>query len=274
MTRWEHLARRVVLGVVTATTVLLLLGMVLSYSGLRSFFIGCGLPVWAASLSPLCVDLLAAVGYVALLVLHHKLYPGVVVALSVLGSAAGQGYHLSHGGIASDITDSRVIFAAGASAMICAGLAGHLLWRILERALPAGFIRAMQADLNESVFDSSEPAPDLNPERDRTATPLPTRAGRPVGARITELAEHLEQIAPAPKPAAPARTLTAVPAPRIHRPAAITATVRPSQQPGPCPDCQHHTGNVSKSARYRCANGTCTTCTKLDTAASPTAANV
>ena len=142
--RWEHLARRIVLSTAGTAGALLVLAMALSYTGLRAFYLGAGLPGWAASLYPLTVDLLALVGYVALLVLAGKTYPAAVVAITVLWSAAAQGYHLSHGGVTSTITDGRVTFLAGASAMVCAGLSGHLVFKILERALPAGFITAMQ----------------------------------------------------------------------------------------------------------------------------------
>jgi hypothetical protein len=258
--RWERAAGQVVRVVIIATGVLLLLGMVLSYAGLRAFFLGAGLPGWAASLSPLCVDVLALVAYVALVVLVGKAYPAAVVALTVLGSAAAQGYHLSHGGVAADITDGRVIFAAGASAMVCAGLAGHLLYLVLARALPAEFITALQADLAPAVHGSTEPVSDLTPRRDDPFSDELDQADPTSTAQMGSVTDaELEELLAEPVLTAPA----AIHRPVARRPIRVRAgTVRPSQQTGPCvPTCKHHTGNVSKSTRYRCEpGGACKQC--------------
>lgn len=248
MTRWELLARRIVVWTAAAAGGLLLLAMILSYSGLRAFYLGAGLPVWSASLYPLTVDLLALVGYVALLVLRHKAYPLAVVAGTVSWSAWAQGYHLSHGGVTSTITSGRVIFLAGASAMVCAGLAGHLLWRILERALPADFVTAMQ---------QTEPV-------ERVANPVTAHASRPslgtpAGRQLLhpDPAELVRTLADYPGLAAvPDPTSSQTPAAGTPRPAQISRTVAPSgksQETGPCdPRCTLHAGAVGKSTRYRC----------------------
>lgn len=265
MNRWERLARRVVLATAIGAGLLLALGMVLSYAGLRSAYLGAGFPNWAASAAPLTVDLLTLVAYVGLLVLAHKAYPGAVVAFGVLASAGGQGYHLSHGGVDARITDGWVIFALGASVMVFAGLAGHLLWLILERALPAGFITAMRAG---TVFADDQPAraedtwspskaygvpldPPL-PPRDSGKTRLLTSAllSQPDDPQLQRaMADYVGEIAalglppltpPVDQPAPAPTRLHAVrdeptPAaePRTYRPRR-TGSKAPSQQPKPC----------------------------------------
>lgn len=215
--RWQTLARRVVLGAATATAVLLALAMGLSYTGLRGFYLGAGFPAVAASLFPLPIDLLFPVGFVALLVLPgaRKIYAGAVVAFSGATSAAAQGYHQSHGGITADVTDGRVLFLAGASAMVSALIAGHLLWLILERALPVGFIAAMRADT-----PTFEPSP-VQRDAIRVTPPLPL-----VPPPVVELEQTLaDRPALHSVPAATAR-----PPARVHRPRGRPA----SQEPREC----------------------------------------
>lgn len=252
MTRWEGLARRVVAATAAAAGVLLALAMILSYSGMRSFFLGCGFPAWAASAAPLCIDLLALVGYVALLVLIKKGYPGFIVAVGVLASAAAQGYHLSHGGITADVTDGRVIFAAGAAPMISAGLAGHLLWLILERALPAGFITAMrgQGELEREAELPTQPPTRLEAPPAAGSAPAPRAVGT-LAPPPRDAERTLADYPPLPPPV-PLRR----PAPAAARqPRAVVTRASPSQQDGPCvDDCTRHPAGtkVSKSTRYRC----------------------
>jgi hypothetical protein len=274
LARWQTLARKIVQYTAIAAGALLTLGMVLSYAGLRSAYLGAGFSPRAAAAAPLTVDLLTLVAYVGLLVLAGKFYPSVVVAFGVLASAGAQGYHLSHGGVNARITDGRVIFLLGASCMIFAGLAGHLLWKILERALPREFITAMQAG-GEPVRPVYAPP--------RLHTPPLTMAGQPDLPPIRTLGDAqrlLGDLEAADPPAIPARTTAAaatvtgpsqvtVPTGAGRGPAKIPAKkVGPrggtSQDTGPCdPRCLEHpatdprTGQptgieVSKSTRYRC----------------------
>jgi len=246
---WAELARRIVAAAALTAGLLLLLGMILSYAGLRSTYLGAGFPRWAASAAPLCVDLLTLTAYIALLVLVGKLYPSCVLAFGVLYSAWAQGFHLSHGGVDAQITSDRVIFLLGASVMIFAGLAGHLLWKILERALPSDFIEALRGAAPTLYAERPTPSlPPSNPEFEReslgtwTEPPEFPDLGKLLVDYDNDLARQNGQ-----------RTQTAQ---RVHRPPVVTKQLAPSAQRGPCAaDCQHHRGQeVGKSQRYRCLN--------------------
>jgi hypothetical protein len=266
---WAELARRVVLGVATAAGVLLVLAMVLSYSGLRSFYIGCGLPDWMASAYPLCVDLLALVAYVAWLALGGW-YPAAVVVVGVLGSASAQGFHTANGGINANVDGWLVLSLAGASAMLCAGLAAHLFVMIIKRALPVDFISAMRGAASTLYLPPSNPylppsnLPPVRFERPDLGTwqeppPAPLRDQLPadpfpdVAKLLVDYDNDLARRNGARNPRDDSDL-------RIHRPRVETVTApapsAASQQTGPCAaGCQHHAGQqVSKSARYRCQN--------------------
>lgn len=261
MTRWETLARRVVIATAALTAALLVLAMGLSYTGLRAFYLGAGFPTLAANLFPLPVDLLFPVGFVATLVLPPggKWYPACVVAFSGVASAAAQGYHQSHGGVTAAITDGRVLFVAGASAMLCALIAGHLLWLILERALPVGFISAMRADREREADTFTAPKSGKRvPEYVAWPETEPSLPLPPVVPAVQEVEQTL-----ADRPAlhsVPTPAEAELPGTLVHR--AAPGGRPPSQQTGPCvASCAHHRGqDVSKSARYRCAGGQCKTC--------------
>jgi hypothetical protein len=239
---WAELARRVVQSVATGAGVLLLVAMVLSYSGLRAFYIGCGLPDWMASLSPLCVDLLALVAYVAWLALGGY-YPAVVVGLTVAASAAAQGFHVTQGGFHSQITNVLVLGLAGASPMICAGLAGHLFFMIVKRSLPVDFI--------ESLRDG---APTLYAERPTLS--LPPSNPPPAEIETEDWPEMDKLLVDYDNDLTRQNGQRTQTAQRVHRPPVVTRRVAPSAQRGPCAaNCQHHRGQeVGKSQRYRCLN--------------------
>jgi hypothetical protein len=197
--------------------------MVLSYAGLHAFYASAGFAPWSAWLAPLVIDLLTLVAYVAALTLGGW-YPALVVGIGVAASAGAQGYHAANGGITAPVTEAWVLFAAGASVMLAAGLAGHLFWKILEQALPAGFISAMRA--TAPLYET------------RT---LPEPASNPLHAVPTLVERPAQETLPARQAVAP----------RIHRPTAKA----PSQQRGDCvPGCDRHPEgvSVSKSTRYLC----------------------
>jgi len=267
MTDWREVARRVVFWTAVLTGVLMLLGMVLSYAGMRSFFTACGFPGWAALLAPLVVDLLAAVGYVGLIVLPRKAYPAAVVALGVVGSAAAQGYHLSHGGVSADVTDPWVIAAAGAAPMVSAGLAAHLLKLILDRVLPADFLTALRGEeLPAAVVPAAAPVGRYEDGGQARLDTALTRFGLPPAPAWTPPAVLPPRVPaiPAELPPTAPRITAQVSEPKPKPKRAQRPPAGGSQLPGPCEGCKHHVGDVSKSARYRCQGGTCGTCKKLE----------
>lgn len=259
MTRWETLARRVVIATAVATAALVALAMGLSYAGLRAFYLGAGFPTVAASLFPLPIDLLFPVGFVAALVLagrSRKAYAAAVVALAGLASAGAQGYHQSHGGVTAQITDARVLFVAGASAMLAALVAGHLLWLILERALPADFIAAMKATTERSTEwkspSASSPASVSAGPPSTTSPPRPVSTGAAASIDATDgfpeleklLVDYDNDLAQRANGRAPVATK-----PRVHRPTAKA----PSQQPRACygADCGCDGKVQTRSTWYR-----------------------
>jgi hypothetical protein len=238
LSRWETLARRIVWAAAAGAGLVTLIGMGTSFAGLRWTYLGAGFPTQVASVAPLIVDLLTLVAYVGLLVLPGKLYPSAVLAAGVLLSAGAQGYHARHGGIAAPITDGRLIFVLGASFMIFAGLALHLLWKILERALPADFITAMRG---------------VERKGDPVTAPMSVPAVRQGGdfPDVDALREPWTHKPPQ------------VEKPQLSPPRALRAVAQPTRtqaldqaQNGPCAaGCEHHAGvKVGKSTRYRCQN--------------------
>lgn len=254
LARWETLARRFVTWPALAAAALMLLAMAVSYAGLRSFYLGAGLPAWMASAYPLCIDLMALVAYAAWLSIGGW-YPVAVVAFGVLASAAAQGYHTSHGGIGAGVDNAFVLYLAGSSAIVCAALAAHLFVMIAKRALPADFIEAMRG--TEQQWTSLSPSSSSSPASLPSAT---SSASSPAGVSGAAGNPPFVHRPPAEKP----RPLRALPAeqPRKTVTAASTAT-------GPCADgCQHHGPATSKSTRYRCEatlagrTDECRTCAK------------
>lgn len=242
LSRWETLARRVVLAAVITAAAVTLLAMGLSYNGLRWAYLGAGFGSRVAALAPFVIDPLFLVTYLALLVLPGKRYPLAVLIFGVALSAGIQGYHSSHGGIDSKITDGRITALLGASFMVFAGLALHLLWKILERALPADFITAMRGvEAPRPVLTVHQPPP------------VERRTTDQLVAEVRRL--NHEAFDPKPQVSAAAQ---------VPRKASVTKIVAPSLRAGPChPDCRHHAGrgDVSKTTRYRCQktlNGTAT----------------
>ncbi len=248
LSRWETLARRIVWAAAAGAGLVTLIGMGTSFAGLRWTYLGAGFPTQVASVAPLIVDLLTLVAYVGLLVLPDKLYPSAVLAAGVLLSAGAQGYHARHGGVAAPITDGRLVFVLGASFMIFAGLALHLLWKILERALPADFILAMRG--TPSLPAPPTRAPVTGVAR-RVSAPSSPAGDLPGGfPDVDALREPWTHNPPqVEKP----QVRTARTPPRALR--AVTRTQALDQaQNGPCAaDCEHHAGvHVGKSTRYRC----------------------
>lgn len=268
---WAELARRVVLAAAAGAAALLVLAMLLSYSGLRAFYTGCGFGERAAAAAPLCVDLLALVAYVAWLALGGW-YPGALVAGTVAASAAAQGYHVAAGGITAQVTSGPVLYASGASAILCAGLAGHLFFKILSRSLPVDFLQALR-DGADHLYPQEQPwATPPTSSSPSALAPPPTGRGATTSPALspptgTPAADETELVL-AGMGSRPVGSSNGS-RPRLHRPTVTRSTVPretsagpPSQATGPCvPGCTHHRGPVSKSTRYRCApGGTCPTC--------------
>lgn len=267
-TDWTLLARRVVVGTAVTCAVLLLLAMVLSYAGLRSFYLGAGLPERWASAYPFCVDLLALVAYVAWLSLGGW-YPAAVVIFGVAASALAQGYHISHGGVDAQVTGWFVLGLAGASAMVCAGLAAHLFVKIIKRALPVDFISAMRGTAQVTpaapIARDAVPTPDLPPSNrvHGVPTPLDPMPADPfpdVERLLVDYDNDLtRQLASSNGFHNPPRTTEPrAPENMIVPPARLATSERaPSQARGPCSArCGHHRGEtVAKSTRYRCQAG-------------------
>jgi hypothetical protein len=272
---WVRMARRILLATALLTAVLVLIGMALSYAGLRSAYRGAGFPEWAAAAAPLCVDLLTVVAYVGLIVLAGKAYPAALVAFGIGASAFAQGFHGSHGGVDAAITNWLVVALLYASPIIFAGLGGHLFFKVVERSTPADFITALRG---ESHPGGSFAAPTTD-ERAGTVEvqleALDERDRRLLHAAtwdedMTDLDAELEA-SMAAHPAGngqvnpprmrgsregepPGIYLDRMPArPQV----ATTAERAPSQKRGPCSArCGHHVGEkVSKSTRYRCQAG-------------------
>lgn len=137
-------------------------GVLLTYTGAHSFAVAAGYGDTRAWLFPLTLDVTALVAYLALLMLPKgdRWYPLLVVALCAGASAAAQGYHqaaLAPG--APDLVLSQPVrFAAGAWPALAALLAGHLVYVIVVRAIPAGLVSALRemADTPTVYADEAE----------------------------------------------------------------------------------------------------------------------
>lgn len=137
-------------------------GVLLTYTGAHSFAVAAGYGDTRAWLFPLTLDVTALVAYLALLMLPKgdRWYPLVVVVVCAGASAAAQGYHQA--GMAPGTPDLvlawPVRFAAGAWPAAAALLAGHLVWMIVVRAIPAGLVSALRqlADTPTVYVDEAE----------------------------------------------------------------------------------------------------------------------
>ena len=153
-------------------------GAVLTYSGGRSFAVAAYYSQGRAWLFPVTLDAAALVAYLALLMLPkaERRYPLAVVILCAGASAAAQGYHqvaLGPGGSQLELA-WPVRFAAGGWPAVSGLLAGHLIWLIVARAIPAGLVSALRTLGQPDTATATRPA---------TVTVAAARVHSPPGVR-------------------------------------------------------------------------------------------